>query len=45
MSGRVTKCVKIDPDLWREAKLEAVKNDIELSTLIENAVKDYLKKK
>lgn len=36
--------IKIDPELWKEAKIEAIRRDIELSTLVENALRKELKK-
>ena len=42
---RVTKSLKIDPELWKEVKIHSAKNDIEISKYIEEAVKEKLKKK
>ena len=44
MADRVTKCLKVDPSLWKEAKLESVKREIELSELWEQAMRQFLKK-
>lgn len=43
MTDRVTKSLKIDPELWKRAKLEAVKREIELSELVERAIRKELK--
>lgn len=41
-SERVTKSLKINPKLWKELKLHCVKNDIEISSFIEQTVKAKL---
>lgn len=42
---RVTTSIKIDPELWKEAKIEAIQREIDLSELVENALRKELKKK
>jgi hypothetical protein len=42
--GRVPTSIKIDPDLWKEAKIEAVKRDEDLSDLVEGALRKELGK-
>jgi hypothetical protein len=40
--------IKIDPELWKEAKIEAIKHDMELSEIVETALRKeigILKKK
>jgi len=37
--------IKIDPTLWKEAKIEAIMRDVELSTLVETALRKELKMK
>lgn len=37
--------IKIDPNLWKEAKIEAIRNDMELSELVEEAITEWLEKK
>jgi hypothetical protein len=44
MERKVTS-LKIDPDIWKEAKKYAIDKDIPLSVLIENLLKEALKKK
>lgn len=34
--------IRIDPDLWKEAKIEAIRRDIELSQLVEDAVRAWI---
>lgn len=36
--------IKIDPELWKDAKIEAIREDMELSEMVERALRDYLKK-
>jgi predicted HicB family RNase H-like nuclease len=35
--------IKIDPELWKEAKIEAIKRDMELGQLVEESLKKELK--
>ena len=35
--------IKIDPVLWKEAKIEAIRRGVELSTLVEGALKKEIK--
>lgn len=42
---RVTKSLKIDPELWKSLKIECVKQEKEISEYVEEAIKDKLKKK
>ena len=41
---RETTSIKIDPDLWKEAKIEAIRRDMELSELVEVALKQELRR-
>ena len=34
--------IKVDPDFWKMVKIEAIKNDMELSEFIEYAILQYL---
>lgn len=42
---REATSIKIDPSLWKNAKMEAIKFDITLSELIEEAVREWINKK
>jgi len=42
-SGRIATSIKIKPEIWKEAKIESIKRDVELSELVENALKKELK--
>ncbi|MGI0059180.1 MAG: hypothetical protein ACREBJ_05370 [Nitrosotalea sp.] len=42
---RVATSIKIDPDIWKEAKIEAITRDMDLSQLVESALKKELKKR
>lgn len=42
---RAVTSIKIDPELWKEAKIEAITRDIDLSELVENALKKELKRR
>ena len=34
--------IKIDPELWKEAKIEAIKRDMELGELVEQSLRKEL---
>jgi post-segregation antitoxin (ccd killing protein) len=31
--------IRVDPDLWKEVKIQAIREDIEVSELMERAIK------
>lgn len=39
---REATSIKIRPDIWKEAKIEAIKQDIDLSELVEKAIESYM---
>jgi post-segregation antitoxin (ccd killing protein) len=42
---RESTSIKVDPDLWKEAKIEAINRDVDLSDLVETALKKELRAK
>lgn len=34
--------IRVDPELWKEVKIEAIRRDIEVSELVEHALKREL---
>jgi predicted HicB family RNase H-like nuclease len=44
MAERRTFSVRIDPAIWKAARLLAVQRDTTLSDLVEEAIKDLMKK-
>lgn len=40
---REATSIKVDPSLWKEAKIEAIKRDLELSELVELSLKKELR--
>ena len=42
---RVATSIKIDPDLWKKTKIEAINYNTTVSELVETAIKEYIKKK
>lgn len=40
---REATSIKIDPKLWKEAKIEAIRRDMGLSDLVEQALRKELK--
>ena len=41
---RESTSIKIDPDLWKEAKIEAIRRDMEVSELVEQSLRKELGK-
>ena len=41
---RVPTSIKINPEIWKMAKIEAIKGDVTVSELLEEAVMEYIKK-
>jgi len=39
---REVTSIRIDPDLWKEAKIEAIRRDTDVSELVENALRKEL---
>jgi len=37
--GRIPTSIKIDAELWKRAKIEAINRNVDLSELVESAVK------
>jgi regulation of enolase protein 1 (concanavalin A-like superfamily) len=44
MGKRIVTSVKIDEDIWKKAKIEAINQDMQLSEVLENAVDEWIKK-
>ena len=40
---RETTSIKIKPDLWKEAKIEAIKHEKTVSELLEEALESWMK--
>ena len=40
---REATSIKVDPDLWKDAKIEAIRRDMDLSDLVETALRKELK--
>lgn len=45
MGKRIVTSVKIDEDIWKKAKIEAINQDMQLSEVLENAVDEWIKKR
>lgn len=39
---RESTSIKIDPRIWKQAKIEAIRNDLELSELVEQAIEKWM---
>jgi hypothetical protein len=42
--GRIPTSIKIDPNLWKEAKIEAINQNMDLSELVEKALGAWIGK-
>ncbi|TVP40535.1 hypothetical protein [Candidatus Nitrosocosmicus arcticus] len=42
--GRVPTSIKIDSNLWKEAKIEAINRNIDLSEMVEHALRKEIGK-
>jgi hypothetical protein len=42
---REATSIKIDPNLWKNAKMEAFKFDMTVSEVVEEAIREWIKKK
>lgn len=42
--GRIPTSIKIDPDLWKQAKIEAINENMDLSELVEKALGAWMGK-
>ena len=40
---RTTTSIKIRTDVWKKAKIEAIKEDIDLSVLVEKAIESWVR--
>ena len=36
--------LRVDPELWKEARIEAIRENITLGELVEEALKEWIKK-
>ncbi len=41
---REATSIKVDPELWKEAKIQAIREDIEVSEFTERAIKRELER-
>ena len=42
---RKATSIKIDPDLWKQTKIQAIQDEITVSELLEDSIKNYIKRK
>jgi predicted HicB family RNase H-like nuclease len=43
MTNKETVSIRIDPKLWKEAKIFAIKSNVKISHLVEKALKKEIK--
>jgi hypothetical protein len=41
---REATSIKIRPDVWKEAKIEAIRKEMDLSELVEQAIESWIKR-
>jgi hypothetical protein len=41
---RESTSIKIKPDIWKEAKIAAIRNDMDVSELVERAIEAWIAK-
>jgi len=44
MRKRIVTSVKIDEDIWKKTKIEAINQDMQLSESLEEALDEWIKK-
>ena len=44
MGKRIVTSIKIDDEVWKKAKIEAINQDMQLSEVLESAVEEWIKK-
>lgn len=37
--------LKVDPELWKEAKVQAIKHDMTLADVVDEAIREWVEKK
>lgn len=42
---RISTSIKIDPETWKKAKIQAIQDDLTVSELLEHAIREYIKKR
>lgn len=42
---RVSTSIRINPDVWKDAKIQAIKDETTVSEMLENAIRKYIKLK
>ena len=42
--GRIPTSIKVDPTLWKQAKIEAITRNVELSDMVEKALRKEIGK-
>jgi hypothetical protein len=43
--NQVVTSLRVDPELWKKAKMEAIRYDLTLAELVDESIRDWLKKK
>ena len=43
--SQVVTSLRVDPELWKKAKMEAIRRDLTLAELVDESIRDWLKKK
>jgi len=43
--NQIVTSLRVDPELWKKAKMEAIKCDMTLGRLVDEAVRDWIERK
>jgi predicted HicB family RNase H-like nuclease len=41
----IVTSLRVDPELWKKAKIEAIKYDLTLGRLVDEAIKEWIEKR
>ncbi len=45
MPEKVKTSIKMDPELWKQAKITAIQHDMDLGELVEESIRDWIRRK
>ena len=42
---QIVTSLRVDPDVWKEAKIHAIRHDMTLTDLVDEAIREWIKQK
>ena len=45
IKDKITTSIKVNPDVWKDAKIEAIRYDLTVSDLLEEALQEWVDRK